>query len=60
MMTLESLKTHAETFIATVDGEFAAKWTAFLGWAEGKQSEAEGDAAAKALLESHGYVVTKA
>ena len=59
MMTLESLKAHAEAFIAKVDGEFAAKWHTFMDYAEGKESEQDDDAAAKTLLESHGYTVTK-
>lgn len=59
MMTLESLKAHAEAFIVKVDGEFAAKWRTFLDYAEGKQSEDDQDAAAKTLLEGHGYTVTK-
>jgi hypothetical protein len=59
MMTLESLKLHVETYISTVDAEFASKWSTVVAWAEGKQAELDQDAAAVALLQSHGYTVTK-
>jgi hypothetical protein len=59
MMTLESLKLHVESYINTMDAEFAAKWAAVVAWAEGKQSELDRDAEAVALLQSHGYTDTK-
>ncbi len=64
MMTLETLKTHAEAFIATEDAQFKGAWDRFISWAEGKQAVVEADAAkeaeAVAFLTGRGFTVTKA
>ncbi len=64
MMTLESLKSHVEAFIATEDAQFKGVWDRFMAFAEGKQAAIEADSAkeaeAVAFLTGRGFSVSKA
>ena len=58
-MNLQELKTYVEQHVAEVVPHLTAEFHSFVAWVEGKQAEAEKEAAAVTFLETKGYVVTK-